>query len=299
MSNMIGSIKGLTIEPTNMCTLKCPKCARTEFINKFPSAWKNKQLNLEHFKSFLDINLDGLEVIICGDYGDAIYYDKLIEMVAWLKQSGASISLHTNGSYKTKVWWEELVSHMDVNDRIVFAIDGLPNTFTTYRINADWNSIKVGIDVCRGNVTMVWQFIPFSFNEADIDEVKQFSKDLGFDEFLVINSSRWSDESDSLRPSNADHQEITWHTNKQRDIDPRCKTSNVEHFITSTGYYAPCCHVPNHNFYYKTDFYKNKDLYDISKTTISKVLNSNSTIYFFKYIETSKHNVCTYKCTKI
>jgi len=115
----------------------------------------------------------------------------------------------------------------------------------------------------------------------------------------VINSSRWSDESDSLRPSNADHQEITWHTNKQRDISPRCKTTNLDHFITASGYYAPCCHVPNHNFYYKTDFYKNRNLYDISKTTISKILQSQETIEFFNNIETSKSIVCTYKCPKI
>jgi len=296
---MLNSIKGFTVETTNICTLKCPKCARTELIEKFPGKWKNKQLNLEHFKNFLDIDLNGLISVICGDYGDAIYYDKLIEMVAWLKQSGTTISLHTNGSYKTKDWWDELVSHMDANDRIVFAIDGLPNTFTTYRINADWNSIKVGIDACRDNVTMVWQFIPFSFNEADMDKVEQFSKDLGFNEFLVINSSRWSDKNDEFRPINPNEQEITWYNNRERAVSPRCKTTNLDHFITASGYYAPCCHVPNHNFYYKTNFYKNRNLYDISKTTISKILESQETIKFFNNIETSKPNVCTYKCPEL
>ena len=43
---MLDNITGFTIEPTNICTLKCPKCSRTQFIEQFPRQWKNKQLNL-------------------------------------------------------------------------------------------------------------------------------------------------------------------------------------------------------------------------------------------------------------
>ena len=37
------------------------------------------------------------------------------------------------------------------------------------------------------------------------------------------------------------------------------------HFISAWGYYMPCCWIGDYRFYYKSEFYKNKDLYDISK----------------------------------
>ena len=296
---MLDNITGFTIEPTNICTLKCPKCSRTQFIEQFPRHWKNKQLNLEHLKAFLDIDLTDLCFTICGDYGDAIYYDDLINLVSWLKQSKAVVSIHTNGSYKSKDWWEELASHMDTQDRVVFALDGLPNNFTKYRINADWESIQTGINTIKGKVKLVWQFIPFSFNEHQIDEVKQYSQDLGFDEFLIVNSSRWDSLDDPLRPKEANETEIIWKSQQDRAIAPKCKMNNYEHFITSSGYYTPCCWVANHNFYHKSEFYENKNQYDISNTTISNILKSKQTLDFFQHIETKKPSVCTYNCPQL
>ena len=59
---MLNQIQGLHIEPTNMCTLKCPDCGRTEFLKMFPKKWTNKNLNLNHLKEFLDIDLKGLTI---------------------------------------------------------------------------------------------------------------------------------------------------------------------------------------------------------------------------------------------
>jgi hypothetical protein len=44
---MLDTLKGFHIEPTNICTLKCPRCARTKFIEKFPQKWKNSNLDLQ------------------------------------------------------------------------------------------------------------------------------------------------------------------------------------------------------------------------------------------------------------
>lgn len=299
---MLDTIKGFHIEPTNICTLKCPRCSRTKFIEQFPSKWKNQQLNLEHLKSFVDVPLKDKLFRLCGDYGDPIYYDRLVELVQWVKENGASIALHTNGSYKTSSWWEELTSYLDKNDTVVFAIDGVPENFTNYRVNADWDSIESGIKVATKVTKTVWQYIPFSYNVNDIATAKQLSQDLGFTEFKLLQSSRWDSADDLLRPANnfinSHDKEIRFRQNDKADaIIPNCKITNSEHFITAEGFYAPCCYVPNHNFYYKTEFYKNKSSYDISKTTLTQVLQRTES--FFDSIEENKPAYCVYHCPKL
>ena len=300
---MLDTLQGIHLELTNICTLKCPKCARTKFIEQFPKRWKNYQLNLENLKSFLDIPLDKKIFNLCGNYGDPIYYNQLFDLVQWIKQNGAELTLHTNGSFKTREWWEQLTSLLDQNDVIVFAIDGTPDNFTKYRINADWDSIKIGIDVASKVTKTIWQFIPFSYNIDSIPIARQMSIDLGMYEFKILHSSRWDSVNDVYRPPDefiaSNDKEVKFFTrsSKVNEISPRCKINNEEHFITAQGFYTPCCFSATHNFYYKTDFYKNKNAYDISKTTLTQVLNE--TYDFYKNIETTKPAYCLYSCPKI
>lgn len=298
---MLEQIKGFHIEPTNICTLKCPECARTQFINKFSGRWSNQQLDLEHLKSFIDIDIVGKEFTLCGNYGDPIYYNQLIELATWLKQQGAKITIITNGSYKTREWWAQLCSVLTLDDQILFAIDGLPESFTQYRINADWASIRVGIQEAVKHTKAVWKFIPFSFNEHEIDRAKRLSVELGMHSFVLDPSDRWNTENISTKPTNFDgprtEHVINWVPSIKNEISPRCLQTHTEHFISANGYYTPCCYAADHRFYYSSDFYKNKTLYNIETTTISKVLENLST--FFSTLTEDKFKYCTFNCPKI
>jgi MoaA/NifB/PqqE/SkfB family radical SAM enzyme len=301
---MLDQLQGFHIEPTNMCTLKCPRCSRTKFIEQFPKSWTNKNLSLDHLKSFLDIDLTGKVINLCGNYGDPIYYDQLFEMINFFKEQKCLIRLATNGSYKTKNWWQQLVSLLDKDDTIIFAIDGTSDNFTKYRVNADWESIYWGIDiVTNSHVKSIWQYIPFSFNENDIDQVNELSEELGFDEFLIMPSDRWDGEDDWLRPSKSNIHDrdisiIEWKTgHKNNEIDPKCTKTYDEHYISADGFYTPCCYAGDHRFYYKIEFYKNRELYDISKTTITQVLDHLKD--FYSTLEDAKLSYCTFNCPKL
>jgi len=294
-------IKGIHLEPTNKCILKCPRCSRTTMIDKFGiEKWTNKDLNLEHLKQFLDIDLTGVELLLCGTYGDPIYYNDLFDLIAWSKQQGANVRLVTNGSRRTKEWWHKLTELLTSSDKVVFSIDGSPENFTNYRVNADWASIEIGIRVCAASsVTTRWKYIPFSFNEDTIDQTRSLSESLGIDEFVVLPSDRW-EENDYLRPKDFQGRRtpgiIQWHNNKSPEIDPQCG-KNDQHYISAEGYYMPCCYVHDWRFYYKTKFYKDKQDYDISKTTISQVLAQEQE--FFNTLTEIKPNYCTFNCPKI
>jgi len=325
---MLDKLRGIHIETTNMCTLKCPRCSRTEFINQFPNKWTNQNLDLEQLKKFLDIDLTGVLVSLIGNDGDPIYYPQLIELIKFLKTSGAIVNIHTNGSHKTVDWWEQLNELLDCNDIVSFSIDGTPDNFTNYRINANWDSIKNGINVLvNGSAKVVWKCILFSYNESTINEAKELSIQLGMDDFMLINSDRWVKD-DWLKPSsfvefhndseikllnnsvtevlyngahvgNRNESKKNWLSGSTLDIRPICKVSNSMHFVSARGFYSPCCWAGDYRFYYKSDFYKNKDLYDISKTTLSKILTEPKTVNFFETLEETKPVYCTFNCGKV
>jgi|688.fasta_scaffold49650_3 MoaA/NifB/PqqE/SkfB family radical SAM enzyme len=319
---MLDKIKGFHIEPTNMCTLKCPRCPRTNFVEQFkPKNWDNQNLNLDHLKQFLDIDLTGMSIGLNGNYGDPIYYPNLFELIAYFKNKKCKISIHTNGSYKSKVWWQELAKLLDQNDIVNFSIDGTPGNFTTYRINADWTSIQTGIEVMvSSRAQVVWKYIVFSYNEDTVDEARIISQKLGMDDFVLNNSDRWEDN-DWLKPikyakiENAkdgllynsshvggrDSTIILWKQHKIPDkINPVCKSTNNMHFISADGIYMPCCWAGDYRFYYKNEFYKNRETYDISKTTISQMLATKSTLdQYYNNIEINKPDFCTFNCGKI
>jgi len=294
-------ITGLHIEPTNKCTLKCPRCSRTEFIGQFPNAWKNHDLDLDAFKNFLDIK--GLDIKLCGDYGDPIYYPRLHELVSFVKEQGSSVSIHTNGSYQPAEWWDDLGKLLDSNDSVIFAIDGLPNNFTTYRINADWDSIRLGIDALRGHaVRMEWQYILFRYNEDCINQARELSDSLGFDHFFVVPSARFDRDDDELIPStgrdNRSIEKIKWKDDRNSTIDPECKKEDNYHYISSLGQYTPCCWAGEHRFFYKSMFWKNKEIYNIKNTTLSRLLSDERTVNFYDNLERDKPEYCTFNCSK-
>lgn len=297
---MLEMLQGFHIEPTNICTLKCHKCARTDFISRFPNKWKNKQLDLDKFKKFIDIDIENKIFSLSGNYGDPIYYSKLFDLLIWLKSQGAKIIITTNGSYKTTDWWQELGEILDFNDQIFFAIDGIPENFTTYRINADWQSIELGIRIIAKHTRAIWKYIPFKFNENNIEQAKKLAHELGMESLVVHPSSRWDSINDPFKPdliSPLYQQKISWKPKVDFALDPKCKNSNLEHFISADGYYMPCCYVGDHRFYYSSEFYKHKEKFNISTVTISQILEQLND--FYDGIEETKHNYCTFNCAKI
>jgi organic radical activating enzyme len=296
------SLAGLHIEPTNICTLKCPGCARTRFINQWPQHWKNHSLDIDHLLKFLDINLTGLKISLCGNYGDPIYHPDLVDFVTKLKQRGSIISIVTNGSYRTKDWWKALTSVLTSVDCITFSVDGIPTNFTQYRINADWDTIKQGMEITAESACQTeWKYIPFLFNSTDIESAQQLSQQLGINRFFVDPSDRFDKETEFLRPNNTllgprHDAQMLWKSTTTSNISkvaPKC-VNKKEHFITADGYYSPCCFVADHRFYYKTQFGKQKNQFDIQKQSISQLLTEPAVVEFYQNL--SIQPGCQYNC---
>jgi len=293
-------VRGIHLEPTNICTLKCPGCSRTRFINQWPKNWKNHSIDIPALLRFLDIELSGINISLCGNYGDPIYHPDLVGLIRGLKNQGAAISIVTNGGHRKQSWWQELVQELNSDDSVTFSIDGIPENFTQYRINGDWPTIQDAIEVCvAAPCKTIWSFIPFSYNENNIEQAKQLSQHLGIDQFCINPSSRFDEQTMHFKPSN-DLIGIQWHSQQNwkqtitaKKIMPECNNGQT-HFISADGYYMPCCYVGDYRFYYKTEFGKNRKQYRIEDSTLSEILSRPQVAEFYDTL--ADHSVCQYNC---
>lgn len=288
----------LHIEPTTRCTLACSTCERTTFINKFGK--KNFAINdidIDALESFIDIPLEGIN--LCGNSGDPIYHRNFIDLVAMLTKKCNEIWITTNGSYKTRKWWQQLNQFLRPADSVKFSIDGTPENFTQYRVNGDWKSIKIGIEECvAGPARTTWRYIPFSYNEHDIEHTRELSNSLGIDEFRVEPSDRWVKD-DPLKPtqhigSRYTVKQLYKNQNKKDfEIDPDCKTG-VEHYISSRGLYSPCCHMTHYEFYYKSKWWHGRKNHEIATSKLSEQIRHFNN--FYSTIHDSRPDYCVFNC---
>jgi len=185
------------LEPSAVCTLKCPRCPRVEHPD---TPWLNKNMTLNFVKKFFteDMLLNNVRrVTMCGDVGDPIYCKEYIEICRYIKTINPKIHIFTitNGSHKKPEWWAELGSVLNEYDTINFSVDGHNNeTNNMYRVNSNWDSIVGGINALRAvnkDVFINWAMIVFSFNQDHIANITEQAKGLGMDQLQITRSTKF------------------------------------------------------------------------------------------------------------
>lgn len=190
-------LERIQIEITNKCQASCPMCPRNihgglENPLLLPNEWS--------FENFINIItpevLEQIKVLdFCGDFGDPIINKDLIKMCQYVTSHAPNIELwiHTNGSAHTTSWWERLAQVLPTNHTIVFALDGLEDTHNIYRIGTDYNKILDNAQafiMAGGNAN--WCFIRFKHNQHQVLRAKELASQLGFKNFLIKDSKRFS-----------------------------------------------------------------------------------------------------------
>ena len=166
------------------CSLECPYCARSNLDKTSMSIrLENGTLAWHQYKDLLDLlSID--EILLCGNYGDPIYYKHLLELCEYIKTNDTRIIIHTNGSYKRYMFWESLGYILDKNDTVIFSIDGSLTNSNTYRINSDKKSMLAGIKIllnASNRPGIKWKYLVFNYNISTIEEAIDQAIMLGFD----------------------------------------------------------------------------------------------------------------------
>lgn len=209
--------KTLELEITTKCTLFCHSCARTLDPDETFSKWKHGQLSLESIERALTMPSLS-KVVISGAFGDPIYHTEFIEILKLIRHRNLTFHMDTNGSYRSKEWWDEVLSFTTPNDTITFSVDGLPGK-DLYRENSDWPSIETGLKaaVSSKNVHVVWKWIVWKYNQYDVLEGYKLSKKLGVNEFVVVKSGRDGTNNPEFEPTR-DYDEIIAEIQNYKDL---------------------------------------------------------------------------------
>ena len=178
------------IEPSSRCTIACPQCPRTEYIDRMHTQDCDIAAMVAACRGFDD-------VLMCGNHGDPIYHRDFHGLIKALKHEHAdrSIRIITNGAFRGQQWWEttaDLLRHD--RDSISFSIDGLPYNNHLYRVNSDWPSIELGIKTLRRvnpTLRLVWKWIAFQYNQDDAAAAITLARELGMNRFTLVSSVRY------------------------------------------------------------------------------------------------------------
>jgi|TARA_R110002060_G_scaffold55308_1_gene65826 MoaA/NifB/PqqE/SkfB family radical SAM enzyme len=268
------------IEVSSICTLKCPRCTRTEV----PKTLLNRSLDLKFFQE--QIGQEKISQIkkisFCGDDGDPIYAKQFLEIVTWIKSINPSIKLLiiTNGSYKTEAWWKSLAYILNKHDEIHWSLDGWDQASNSkYRVNCDWASIITGLSTFvkyNQETYTVIATIAFRFNELGLTSIQNIAKAYSVDCWQLTKSTKFGSKypdayggddllepldpnlvaegyrfereqtllSNKVRPG-ADLKELFWKRAKalqaSNEYPALCYIGNKGVFLKSTGEFYPCC----------------------------------------------------------
>lgn len=280
--------KVLQFEISSNCNANCIGCSRADPFDEKklnPVIVKNKFLSFDVFKKILNAKRfkDIEEIQFCGSIDDPPMHPGFLDMLRYIVyNTNKSIVIHTNGSLRKPEYWAEMATILK-NSRYTlnFSIDGLKDTNPIYRRGTDFDKI---IENAKAFINAggrpQWQWVVFPWNVHQIEEAKEYAKQIGFVRFkerpdtcldnrdldqlyervdLEKKRSQWDWERYVRSMSDKEY----------HNGDIYCKTSNDEkaYFVAHTGEIFPCCflyniryqvvHFPEHTARYDNAYGKN------------------------------------------
>lgn len=258
-------IKVLHLEPTDVCQLACPLCARetdTEFNKRLQHHLTIPQIQ----KHFSDRVLKGLDkMFMCGNYGDPAAGKYTLDIYRWFRELNPNITLgmNTNGALQTTFWWHGLGKIFNQpKDYVVFSIDGLEDSNPVYRVNSNWSKLIANAEayIAAGG-SAHWDMLVYKHNQHQVDACEQLARDMGF---------TWFRAKVSKRPLTARLESpIGW---TQPTISPgkiKCHALQEKSvYLDAQGRLSPCCWLGST----QTNFVK--DFNEIKQSWTSETPNS-------------------------
>jgi len=189
-------LKSIHLEISNNCQASCPMCNRNINGGLDNPLIKIRNWSLDEFKQIMTPEvLNQLDsYYFCGNFGDPMLNNDLIEMCQYSTEVAPNtmVAIHTNGGARNTEWWAHLAHALPKQHRVVFALDGLADTHHLYRVGTKFDDIigNAKAFISAGGIAE-WVFIKFKHNEHQVEAAKKMAGDLGFDNFVLKNSSRF------------------------------------------------------------------------------------------------------------
>jgi MoaA/NifB/PqqE/SkfB family radical SAM enzyme len=199
----------LQVEPTNTCNLRCRTCVTGAGLMT-----RHKQLmDYDLYRRLIDQVRDFVAVVFLWSWGEPFLHPDACRMIRYAKDAGLKVHTSTNGHCFTRQEEAESLVASGL-DSLVVAVDGLDQeTYAQYRRYGDLGKVLTSIRNvlrARGQTGVSHPFITLRFivlkhNEHQLEDVRQFARDLGVDAFTIragIVQRSGIDSAEDLCPSN-------------------------------------------------------------------------------------------------
>jgi MoaA/NifB/PqqE/SkfB family radical SAM enzyme len=283
-------------------------CSRNDPVSNENLKGCSKYLSLEDNIKILDRFVNLKHISFIGIRSESLMYKNLIPLLKYIKGRNITVDISTNASSRSDEWWKELGLVLDSNDTIKFAIDGsTQEIYQKYRRGGNLNRILNHHRIIKefSNCKSILQFVLFSYNQHDLQNIIKLKTEYQFDDLLVIPASYTIDSrEDTMLNSHASldyepvdfrppqkiyvvHKFLEKYIKKNNtDLKIECTSyKNNSLFINHMGGYSLCCHHNGHMIR-ENMFHDNQDMNFINAEHMTKVING-------------KYNFCRMYCTDL
>lgn len=245
----------LTIEPTNICNLRCPLCTTGNNEMLRP----NGKMSLDTFGNILDKMGDDIFFLLLYHQGEPYINKHFLEFVRLAKAKNIYCTTSTNAHYFDD---ETIRATIDSGlDSMIVSLDGVTQeSYETYRVKGNLDKVVSGlrrfmeIKQQRKSRTplIALQFLVMKHNERELPFIKKLAKELGVDRLLIKTievrtaeeARLWLPANERFRRYQFDEQNLRV-KNSEKKSCPRPWLSTL---INWDGSMVPCCFDKNGSF---------------------------------------------------
>jgi radical SAM protein with 4Fe4S-binding SPASM domain len=257
------------MEPTNICQLECPACPT-------PGMQRKKgYLTFQNFKKFVDMN-PFVKRIIFNYAGETSLNQQMDKILKYAKEK----NIYTITGTNCKIYNEGLL----YSSEIWLALDGMsPESYMQYR-GPHFEDVMKTIEKYVSekkqqnlDTVLTIQNVVFSYNEHEIEKMKEFAKNMGLDKIIFKTACFGPTGIKDYLPKNPEYRRYD-ENNKLMEKPLLCDKIFVP-FIMWDGRIALCCYVVESPIYVGNVFEKpikelwgTKQFKDIRKKVVTEQL---------------------------
>lgn len=258
LARSLGNPVSITLEPTNICNLKCPVCETGAGILER----KPQTMSYENFVRIMDKVGPGANHLMLYYMGELFLNKDAYRMIRYARDMGLYVTTCTNGEYvNPEALYESGINH------ISFQIGGMTQeTHQVYRRNSDLPKVllnlKTYLRIIRNSGTKIGDhivelgLIVMKHNEKEIGHFLRFGQELEVRTTLISPCVRTPEQGREFLPKDKtywlyDQEHFERHNQLAiKRVLPwnRCPWFYYAITIQSDGNVVPCCRDPHGKF---------------------------------------------------
>lgn len=284
-----------SVEPTNLCNLKCPECPSGTGELTRPLGL----LSVENFQKMINEMSKTAFYVQLFFQGEPYLNKKLNEMIAYAESKNIYLAISTNGNLISEKNIDKILEN--VPDKIIFSLDGLDEeSYQNYRVGGTFKKADEALQLlveAKRKLNLKRPFIELQFivmkqNEHLLSEVRAYGKKRFVDR-LVFKTMQVSSYENALKYLPIKSEYSRYHLRNggyqlKGDLKDHCFALWRTAVITWDQKMVPCCFDKDANYV----------LGDLSKYSIKEIWKSELYQNFRKgVLENRKGNSMCNNCT--